>query len=267
VSAPADPHSPDAKTRPTDNDQSGGDGQGPRESEYEKYIRTTPLLALQKPAEALVCHDELAFQIVHQVEELWMKLALHEVAHAVGLIGADRLAEAHATLARACTLVDLMSAQFKVLESLSPRAYFTVRTALGRGSGQESPGFNRLLEEPKALGEAFKAALLRHGRTLLELHRDPAVDPPLFNLAEILIDFDAGFSLFRYRHLSLVKRIIGGRTPSLKGPPAELLEHGVKQTLFPELWLVREALFRDFVPGPSLYGDDTRLPVDGGEAH
>lgn len=240
----------------------------PRETEYEKYIRTTPLLALQKRPDELVCHDELAFQMVHQVEELWMKLCLHEVAYAVGLIEADRLVEAHATLARACTLIELMGAQFKVLESLSPRAYFTVRNALGRGSGQESPGFNRLLEEPKALNVAFKAALLRHGRALLDLHRDPSLDPPLFALAEILIDFDAGFGHFRYRHLSLVRRIIGGRTPSLKGPPAELLEHGVKQVLFPELWLVREALFRDFVPGPSLYGtDDPENPPDGGEAH
>jgi tryptophan 2,3-dioxygenase len=32
------------------------------------------LFACQKPADQLVNEDELAFQIVHQVEELWMKL-------------------------------------------------------------------------------------------------------------------------------------------------------------------------------------------------
>jgi len=48
-------------------------------SEYEKYLRVPELLALQKPGEIRAHHDELLFQIVHQVEELWMKLALEEV--------------------------------------------------------------------------------------------------------------------------------------------------------------------------------------------
>src|SRR5262245_53269778 len=45
-------------------------------TDYEKYIRTEELLALQKTQ--LTCHDELQFQIVHQVAELWMKLIEHE---------------------------------------------------------------------------------------------------------------------------------------------------------------------------------------------
>ena len=35
-------------------------------TDYEKYIRTDELLALQKAPEALTCHDELQFQVVHQ---------------------------------------------------------------------------------------------------------------------------------------------------------------------------------------------------------
>lgn len=88
------------------------------------------------------------------------------------------------------------------------------------------------------------------------MHRDPASAPELFALVEALVDFDEAFQGFRWRHLALVRRIIGGRTPSLKGAPADLLEHGVRQTFFPELWLVREALFRDFTPGPSLFDED-----------
>ena len=48
-------------------------------TDYEKYIRTDELLALQKRADQLSCHDELLFQTVHQVAELWMKLAEHEL--------------------------------------------------------------------------------------------------------------------------------------------------------------------------------------------
>ena len=51
-------------------------------TDYEKYIRTEELLALQKAPSALSCHDELQFQVVHQVAELWMKLVAHELVHA-----------------------------------------------------------------------------------------------------------------------------------------------------------------------------------------
>lgn len=226
------------------------------ETEYEKYIRTGPLLELQKAPAELVCHDELAFQVVHQVEELWMKLCRHELTLAVERVDAGRLIEARNTLHRMYVIVQLMAQNMRILETMSPRAYFTVRAALGRGSGQESPGFNALLEEPKALRRAFRQLIKRREVDLLSVHRDPASAPEIFALAEAMIDFDEGFQNFRYRHLALVRRIIGGRTPSLKGAPAELLEHGVRQSLFPELWLVREALFRDFVPGPSLEDED-----------
>ncbi|MEZ4468917.1 MAG: tryptophan 2,3-dioxygenase family protein [bacterium] len=236
------------------------------ETEYEQYIRTTPLLRLQKSPEELACHDELAFQIVHQVAELWMKLALEELGLAERHIDADRLEEARTTLFRMWLLVDLLGQNFRVLETMSPKAYFTVRQQLGRGSGQESPGFNRLLDNAGRLRSALNRLLRRRGADLLALHRDPTTDPALFALTEALVDFDEGFQIFRFRHLALVKRIIGGRTPSLKGAPAELLAHGVQHAFFPELWLVREALFREYVPGPSLYGDDEPgSPPGGGE--
>src|SRR5512135_1462218 len=59
-------------------------------SDYEKYIRTEELLALQKAGEQLSCHDELQFQIVHQVAELWMKLIEHEIVFA-----GEKLREGH----------------------------------------------------------------------------------------------------------------------------------------------------------------------------
>jgi tryptophan 2,3-dioxygenase len=228
-------------------------------SEYEKYIRTAALLSQQKTADELVCHDELAFQIIHQVEELWMKLVMHELAQATRMMHEDRAVEARDTFHRAYLLMDMMGRQMRILETMSPKAYFVVRAALGRGSGMESPGFNQILACPPPIREALKALLERRSTDLLSLHRDPTAIPELYTLTESMIDFDEAFQTFRYLHLALVRRIIGGRTPSLKGAPAELLEHGIKKALFPELWLVREALFRDFVPGPSLHGTDEAL--------
>lgn len=225
-------------------------------TEYEKYIRTGELLGLQKTTDELSCHDELAFQIVHQVEELWMKLVQHELALATRYIDEDRLTEAVGTLRRMYIICRLMAQQMRILETLSPRSYFTIRAVLGRGSGQESPGFNALLKQPEALSKALRALLPRRKVRLIDLHRDPSRDPEVFALAEAMLDFDEGFQSFRQRHLVLVRRIIGGRTPSLKGAPADLLEHGVRHTFFPQLWLVREQLFRDFTPGPSLFEDE-----------
>src|SRR5579872_5925809 len=45
----------------------------PGQTVYEQYLRTQELLSLQKPEDELVHHDELQFQVVHQVFELWWK--------------------------------------------------------------------------------------------------------------------------------------------------------------------------------------------------
>src|SRR5438552_1173557 len=51
----------------------------PGESVYERYLRTEELLSLQKPENELAHHDELQFQVVHQVFELWWKEAAYEL--------------------------------------------------------------------------------------------------------------------------------------------------------------------------------------------
>src|SRR2546427_13208236 len=51
---------------------------GPGASDYERYLRTDDLLALQKTPEEMVHRDELLFQTVHQSSELWLKLACYE---------------------------------------------------------------------------------------------------------------------------------------------------------------------------------------------
>ena len=48
-------------------------------SDYERYLNTDALLALQKSADEWVHRDELLFQTVHQSSELWLKLAWNDV--------------------------------------------------------------------------------------------------------------------------------------------------------------------------------------------
>ena len=61
-------------------------------SDYERYLRTDELLALQKRPDEQTHRDELLFQTVHQASELWLKLAWSEAEEATRLIEQGELA-------------------------------------------------------------------------------------------------------------------------------------------------------------------------------
>jgi tryptophan 2,3-dioxygenase len=219
---------------------------GAPETDYEKYIRTGELLSLQKAPSELVTHDEMQFMIVHQVAELWMKLAAHEIDGLIAHLREGEVARATYTLKRIAHIQGLLSQQLAILDTMSPKDYMTIRTALGRGSGQESPGFKHLLRVPRDIWAAFAGLLERKRVTLREIHATPERNAELYALAEGLTDFDQALQLWRWRHLMLVYRVIGAGTPSLKGKSVELLETGVKERFFPELWEARDEVFAEW---------------------
>ena len=221
-------------------------------SEYEIYLGVPTLLSLQKPAAERTHHDELLFQVVHQVEELWMKFIMDEIQTAITLLdaGVERKAIKH--IHRAVETTRLMTAQLRLIETMTPHSYLAVRKGLGQGSGQESPGFNGILRIGPLLGEALQRSLERAKFSALDIHRNPDDHPAFMLLLEGAIDFDELFQIFRYQHVLLVKRIIGAGTPSLKGKPTELLERSMRTQFYPWLWEVRETMFADFVRGAPL---------------
>jgi tryptophan 2,3-dioxygenase len=207
-------------------------------TEYDKYIRASDLLSLQRDTApgGLVNHDELMFQTVHQVAELWMKLVLHELRGAVrSWSGGDLRMAAH-RLRRAAEIEKLLGAQMPLLTLMAPREYHAIRMTLGRGSGQDSPGFNRLLECPKEIWPPFVELLRARGVTLLDIHQDPAAHEEIYSVVAALMDVDESFQRFRYNHFALVRRIIGDQVKSLKGVPASQLAQGTTEPMFPELW-------------------------------
>jgi tryptophan 2,3-dioxygenase len=224
-------------------------------TDYEKYLRTEELLALQKPADRLSCHDELQFQIVHQVAELWMKLIEHEIVFVAEQLRAVAVPRALRALARVRGIQLLLSEQLALLDTMAPRDYMTIRNALGRGSGQESPGFRRMLQLPDEIWPAVTELLAKKEVTLRQIYEQPDAHSELFNLCEALLDFDQALQAWRQRHLVLVYRQIGAGTPSLKGKPSELLAEGMKHRFFPSLWLVRDELFAEWTKSHP-YGAD-----------
>ena len=93
---------------------------GRGEIDYEVYVRTRELLALQTPADELVVPDELLFLVQHQTQELWLKCAVFEAANLVERLDEDRLFDALASLDRVVHIVQILRDQIRVLGSLSP---------------------------------------------------------------------------------------------------------------------------------------------------
>ena len=211
-------------------------------SDYERYLRTDELLALQKPPEERVHRDELLFQTVHQSSELWLKLALQEVEEATRLTDADELLSAGRLVRRAVLCLRQVTEAMDMLDMLDPWDYNTVRTVLGHGSGFDSPGFRNLARATPALGAAFDRALERAGISFVELYRQGAEHQALNQLAELLTDYDERIRLWRFRHYSVVARAIGEQTSGTAGTPVQVLSRLIAQRQLPKLWDVRAQL-------------------------
>ena len=211
-------------------------------SDYERYLRTDELLALQKAPAERVHHDELLFQTVHQSSELWLQLAWNEVEEAAGLIERRELAAAIRLLRRSTLCLQYITAQLDMLEHMSPWEYQTIRKVLGHGSGFDSPGFREVRRVTPMLGQAFSALLREHGLNVVELYRRGREFEELYQLAELLIEWDERITVWRVRHFKVVERIIGGEVVGTQGTPVELLGRLIHKQFFPEMWRARNRL-------------------------
>lgn len=211
-------------------------------SDYERYLRTDELLALQPEAGGWVHRDELLFTTVHQSSELWLKLAWNEVEEATRLLEAAELAPAIRLLRRASLCLQYVAGQLDMLEQMSPWEYQVIRKKLGHGSGFDSPGFREIRRATPALGQAFSTLLRQSGLGVVELYVQGREHEELYQLAECLIEWDERLTLWRMRHYKVVSRIIGDEVVGTQGTPVELLGGLIKQRFFPELWDARNRL-------------------------
>jgi tryptophan 2,3-dioxygenase len=211
-------------------------------SDYERYLRTDELLALQKAPEEMAHHDELLFQTVHQSSELWLKLTGFEIESATDLLRRDDLAAAIRLLRRAGDAVQVVTEALHHLEAMSPWEYQTIRRVLGHGSGFDSPGFRHLMAIAPPLWEAFRDLLKRHQITLEELYVRGREFEALYQIAELTMEWDERVMLWKYHHFKMVQRIIGSHVIGTQGTPVEVLGARMDHPFFPELWAVRDKL-------------------------
>ena len=223
--------------------------EGRGDTDYERYIRTEELLELQKRPEDLVNPEEMLFQTTHQTAELWLSLINHDIDRIAELVSGRDLGHAADLLFRNASILDLLRSQIEILETMAPADYHQIRTSsLGRGSGQESPGFNRLLDAGERIWPAVVDLLKERGVTPLDVEREPAGHYELHRLVQALLDYDERFMKWRFTHMKLAMRVIGSRVVSLKNVPVSQLEKGAREPLFPELWEMISDLTEEIRP-------------------
>jgi tryptophan 2,3-dioxygenase len=223
--------------------------EGKGNTDYERYVRVPELLELQKPIEMLSNPEERLFQVMHQTAELWLHHVDYEVDRACAYLDDGKPELAADLLQRSRMIITLLREQIVILETMAPADYHVLRTtSLGRGSGQESPGFQRLLDVGKRIWPRFEALIAKAGVTILEIERTPREHYQLFRLVQAMMDYDEAFLNWRFTHMRLAFRIIGDRVMSLKNVPAAQLESGTKEPLFPELWSAISDLTAEWKP-------------------
>lgn len=215
-------------------------GQGA--SDYERYLHTDELLSLQKPPEEFLHKDELTFQVVHQASELLLKGVAWELGRARAHIEEGDFQNAARLIRRANHMLDYPVSMLHVLETITPYDYHIIRAGLGHGSGLDSPGFLSLLHVGPRLGEAFYAQLRKASLCVDDIYRRHEEFFGLHDVAERLLDFDERVHVFRFHHLKLAQRIIGGGVIGTMGTPVEVLHQRMEHLFYKELWDVRNQI-------------------------
>jgi tryptophan 2,3-dioxygenase len=211
-------------------------------SDYERYLHMDELLSLQKSPEEFLHKDEMTFQVVHQSSELLLKGIAWELGRALVHIEGSDFSNAARLIRRANHMLDYPISMLHVLETITPYDYHIIRAGLGHGSGLDSPGFLSLLHVGPRLGEAFHGQLQRANLSVDDLYRRHDEFFGLHDVAERLLDFDERVHLFRFHHLKLAQRIIGGGVIGTMGTPVEVLHQRMEHLFYKELWDVRNQI-------------------------
>ena len=152
---------------------------------YGDYLHLDELLGAQKPLSG--AHDEMLFIVQHQVSELWMRLAIHEIDAARKAVARDAVQPAFKMLSRVARIFEQLNNAWDVLRTMTPSEYTHFRGELGQSSGFQSWQYRQI---EFMVGNRNRAMLQPHAHrpevmTLLEgeLLRPSLYDEALHLLA------------------------------------------------------------------------------------
>jgi len=77
---------------------------------------------------------------------------------------------------------------------------------------------------------------------LIDIYRN---SPVIAQFCELMVDFDEGMQEWRYRHVKMVERTIGGKIGTGGSPGVEYLKSTLFKPCFPDLWAIRTEFSHD----------------------
>ena len=216
-------------------------------SQYWTYMKLHELFSCQTAFNNLCNGDELQFQIVHQIEELLMKLMNYTLLDIIDAMVMGQTNKVISLFKRVNSCQETLISMLDFLGTMSPKDYQEIRIKLGQGSAQESPGFKIVLQQFTSLWNAYNENYLIKNNTTLEQVYDSAFShSDAFIVAEALITFEVQFRRFLSHHLEVAHRIIGKEVVSLQGNNIKNLNDRISKSYFPELWQVRSQMTNDW---------------------
>jgi len=241
---------------------------------YGGYLRVRDLIALQQLKSDPPQHDEMLFIIIHQTYELWFKQIVHELDGIIRRIDGDDVLGAGRLLRRCHEIERVLVGQLSVLETMTPVEFLSFRDHLMPASGFQSAQFREIeyttgLKDAKFLSyydqgspertrldarlagrtlrDAWAGIMQRRGftadaRGVANVYENAGEHPDLFQLLETLVEFDELLIVWRFRHVQMVERVIGGKPGTGGSSGAEYLRGTTGNRIFPELWDARTLL-------------------------
>jgi tryptophan 2,3-dioxygenase len=151
-----------------------------RDMSYGDYLALDNILSAQRPLSD--AHDEMLFIIQHQTSELWMRLAIHELAAAREAIRRDNLSPAFKMLARVSRIFEQLNNAWDVLRTMTPSEYTHFRESLGVSSGLQSHQYRQI---EFILGNRNRAMMKmhRHNHSVNQLLEQELQQPSLYHEA------------------------------------------------------------------------------------
>lgn len=145
---------------------------------YGDYLNIDALLSSQKLRTD--AHDEMLFIIQHQTSELWMRLAIHEIAAARAAIKIDDLQPAVKMLSRVARVFEQLNSAWDVLRTMTPSDYTRFRDALGQSSGFQSHQYRQI---EYTLGNRNRAMMRphEHNPKVFELLENELAKPSIYD--------------------------------------------------------------------------------------
>ena len=130
-------------SKPYDPEQDGAEMSFDSKMSYGDYLCLDKILTAQIPRSK--AHDEMLFIIQHQVSELWIRLAIHELSSARVKIAESSIRPAFKMLSRVSRIFEQLNNAWDVLRTMTPSEYTEFRNELGQSSGFQSHQY-RLVE-------------------------------------------------------------------------------------------------------------------------